>query len=54
MNAHAKDFDSGAARLAELTEIITGQIRGLAELHSEGVLTHEEFTTKKTELLSRL
>lgn len=53
MNAHAKDFDSGAARLAELTEIITGQIRGL-ELHSEGVLTHEEFTTKKTELLSRL
>lgn len=54
MNNHAKDFDSAAARLAELTEMIIGQIRRLAELHGEGILTDEEFSAKKTELLSRL
>ncbi len=49
-----KDFASGAARMAELTDMIVDQIRKLAELHEEGILTEEEFTAKKTELLSRL
>jgi uncharacterized membrane protein YeaQ/YmgE (transglycosylase-associated protein family) len=33
---------------------INEQIRKLAELHDEGVLTDEEFETKKRELLSRI
>lgn len=33
---------------------INEQIRKLGELHDEGVLTDEEFETKKRELLSRL
>jgi hypothetical protein len=54
MNEQAGDFASGAARKAELTEMIIDQIRKLSELHEEGILTDEEFTAKKTELLSRL
>ncbi len=40
--------------MAELTDMIVDQIRKLAELHEQGILTDEEFTAKKTELLSRL
>lgn len=54
MNDQAQDFASGAARLAELTDLIVGQIRKLAELHEEGLLSEEEFTAKKAELLARL
>ena len=54
MNEEAQDFGSGAARMAELTNMIVDQIRKLSELHEEGVLTEEEFTAKKQELLSRL
>ena len=38
------------ARYEEVTE----QIRKLGELHDQGVLTDEEFQSKKAELLSRL
>ncbi len=54
MNDQAKDFASGAARMVELTDMIIDQIRKLAELHEQGTHTDEEFTAKKTELLSRL
>lgn len=54
MNDQGNDFASGAARMAELTDMIIDQIRKLAELHGEGFLTDEEFSAKKTELLSRL
>lgn len=37
-----------------MTEMTFDQIRKLAELHDAGILTDEEFTTKKTELLARL
>jgi len=35
-------------------ETITEQLRKLAELHADGVLTDEEFETKKQELLARM
>ncbi len=54
MNDQRRDFDEHAARIAEMTDIFIGQIRKLAELHEEGILTDEEFTAKKQELLSRL
>ena len=54
MNDQGNDFASGTARMAELTDMIIDQIRKLAELHGEGILTDEEFSAKKTELLSRL
>jgi hypothetical protein len=54
VNDQAKDFADGAARMAELTDMIFDQIRKLAELHEEGILTDEEFTSKKAEFLSRL
>ena len=54
MNDEPNEFASGGAALVELTEVITRQIRKLAELHEDEILTDEEFTAKKTELLSRL
>ena len=54
MNDQAKDLASAAARLAALTEMVIDQIRKLAELHEQGILTDEEFSAKKTELLSRV
>ena len=54
MNEQTGNFASGAARMAELTDMIIDQIRKLSELQEEGILTEEEFTAKKTELLSRL
>ena len=53
MNEQPNDFARGAAKLVELTDVIIDQIRKLAELHDQGILTDEEFTTKKTELLAR-
>lgn len=53
MREQPDDFAQGAARLTELTDVIIDQIRKLAELHEQGILTDEEFTGKKTELLSR-
>ncbi len=39
--------------MSELTDMIIDQIQKLAELHEQGIVTDEEFTAKKTELLSR-
>jgi hypothetical protein len=38
---------------AQETDIFT-KIERLAELHKKGILSSDEFTAKKTELLSRL
>ena len=38
----------------ELTDIIVDRIKKLAELHEAKILTDEEFTAKKAELLSAL
>jgi hypothetical protein len=54
MDHRQNDFESGAARVAELTDMIIDQIRKLAALHEEAILTDEEFSAKKQELLSRL
>ena len=54
MNDQAKDFTSGAAAMAELTDIVIDQIRKLAELREQGIVTDDEFTAKKKELLSRI
>ena len=53
MNERARDFESGAARMAELSDVVIDQIRKLSELHEEGILTEEEFVAKKAELLAR-
>jgi hypothetical protein len=53
MNEQRNEFDV-AAGIAEMTEVIAGQIRKLAELHEAGILTEEEFTAKKSDLLARL
>ena len=42
------------ARSQAQVDEINEQIRKLAELHDDGVLTDEEFETKKRELLSRI
>jgi hypothetical protein len=52
MNEQRRDF--GAAEIAELTEVIVGQIKRLSELYDTGILTEEEFAAKKAELLARL
>ena len=49
-----KGFAEGAARMSQLTDMIVDQIRKLSELREEGILSEEEFTAKKQELLSRL
>ena len=57
MNDMDREFgkEAAAKRMAEMmTEMTFDQIRKLAELHDAGILTDEEFTTKKTELLARL
>ena len=53
MNEQRRDFEA-AAEMAAMTELVIGQVRKLAELHEEGILTDEEFTAKKQELLARL
>jgi len=54
MNEHRSELGDAAARMAELADMIVDQIRKLSELHGEGILTEEEFASKKQELLSRL
>lgn len=54
MNDQPNDFASRAAGMAEMTEMTINQIRQLAALHEQGILTDEEFTDKKMDLLSRL
>jgi putative oligomerization/nucleic acid binding protein len=53
-----KDNRSELERIREHTEnqmtMVSDQIRKLSGLRDEGLLTEEEFTAKKTELLSRL
>ena len=39
MNEQRRDFDDHATRMAEVTEMFVNQIRKLAELHEEGILT---------------
>ena len=53
MNDQRRDFDA-VAQIAEMTELVVGQIKRLAELHEAGILTDEEFSAKKQELLARL
>jgi hypothetical protein len=53
MNEQRRDFDA-AAQMAEMTEVVVGQIKRLAELHEAGILTDEEFSAKKQDLLARL
>lgn len=54
MNAQPDDFAEGAARLAQMVDMTIDKIRKLAELHEEGILTDEEFSEKKAELLKHL
>jgi hypothetical protein len=54
MNHQDNEFEGARARMTQLTDMIFDQVRKLAELHQDGVLTDEEFTSKKQELLSRL
>ena len=54
MNEQRRDFVDHAARLTELTDVVVDKLRKLAELREEGILTEEEFTAKKAELLSIL
>jgi hypothetical protein len=54
MNSQANHFADHAMKLAAMTDMIVEQIRKVAELHDDGILSDEEFAAKKTELLSRL
>ena len=54
MNEQSSALGDTSARMAELTNMILDQIRKLSELRDEGILTDDEFTAKKQELLSRL
>lgn len=57
MNDMGGEFgkEAAAKRMAEMmTEMTFDQIRKLAELHDAGILTDEEFTAKKTEILARV
>lgn len=53
MNDQSGDFASEAARMTEMTDIVIDQIRKLAALRDEGILTEEEFEHKKRDLLER-
>lgn len=44
-----KDFNEAASR-----QMAINMLKQLAELHKDGILTDEEFNSKKQELLSRL
>jgi hypothetical protein len=54
MNEQRREFPDHSYEIAEMTALIVGQIRQLSELRDEGILTDEEFTAKKQELLARL
>lgn len=53
MNEQRRHVEDDMMRMTELSDIFVDQIRKLAELHKDGILTDEEFTAKKQELLSR-
>lgn len=53
MNEMLNDSSANFAGLAQLTDVIVDQIRKLAQLHEDGILTDEEFQAKKKELLLR-
>jgi predicted Zn-dependent peptidase len=42
------------SRSADQSEDVFAALERLAELHRKGILTEEEFTTKKAELLNRI
>jgi hypothetical protein len=44
----------GVVQMDDFCPDIAVQIRKLAELHSQGILTDQEFATKKAELLARM
>jgi hypothetical protein len=55
----AEEYDrDGVEKLREMMnmkmDILTTQIRKLSELRDEGLLTEEEFTAKKKDLLAQL
>jgi hypothetical protein len=54
MNSQARDFSADAVKLAQITDVTIDQIRKLAALHKEGILTDEEFAAKKSDLLSQI
>ena len=58
MNEHGKDFGNEAERVREAIamkmDVFASQIRKLGELRDEGLLTEEEFSAKKAELLDQL
>ena len=58
MNDRARDFPGESENIRELMEmkfdIIADQIRKLGGLRDEGLLTEDEFSGKKAELLDRL
>ncbi len=52
-NVYAQSVSVGQER-QENAGSVSGQIKELASLRDEGIITEEEFQTKKTELLSRI
>ena len=58
MNQQSRDFGNEADRVREAMnmqmEMFAVQVRKLGELRDEGLLTEEEFSAKKAELLNRL
>jgi hypothetical protein len=53
-----RDDEDGVEKLREMMnmkmDILASQIRKLSELRDEGLLTEEEFSAKKKELLAQL
>jgi hypothetical protein len=58
MHEQARDFGIGTDKFREMMnmkmDIFAAQIRKLSELHEEGLLTEEEFSTAKAKLLGQL
>ena len=56
MNENARDYELEQMRQLKAVqfEIIADQIRKLGGLRDEGLLTEEEFSAKKAELLSQI
>jgi hypothetical protein len=52
--AKGKVFIADEVAAQATLDDIPSQIRKLAELHGQGILTNEEFAAKKTELLARM
>lgn len=49
------DFDRKVREVAEMRmDIFVSQVRKLNELREEGLITDEEFSTKKAQLLAQL